>query len=204
MHNKCQTAKLPRERTPTTGQRPCTVTSDRTTVASLPASHKKLQNCSYLQNRCSQRGTAKVGSSGGNQPRGCDTKVPEGTLVSTRWNGPIVTASSKDQGRLPEGRPLPNDVITSQGTRGAACNESQANSPSSSSDLEGPSRESQTSLSDAVPTFLATSRTISCTSSGMSSRVTAGLEWVLSLAGSRSWSLMTTYNECEGEQTGIT
>ena len=46
------------------------------------------------------------------------------------------------------------------------------------------------------------SRTISCTSSGMTSRVSAGLEWVLSLSASRSWSLMTPYNKRKGEQTG--
>ena len=77
-----------------------------------------------------------------------------------------------------------------------------SHSPSSSSDLEGPYRGSQVSLSDPVPTFLATSRTISYTSSGMYSRISAGLEWVLSLLGSRSWSLMTSCNEREGEQTG--
>ena len=38
---------------------------------------------------------------------------------------PIVNASSRDQGRLPEGRPLPNDVITSQGPEGPHATQAQ-------------------------------------------------------------------------------
>ena len=71
---------------------------------------------------------------------------------------------------------------------------------------EGPSRSEDNDgeftgpLLDAVPLVLLLVLT-AC--SGMSSRISAGLEWVPSLADSSSWSLMTT-SECEGEQTGKT
>ena len=137
--------KLPGERTPTTGQRPCTVTSDRTTSGVT----KEPQNCLYTQNRCSQRGTARVSSSRGNQPGGCDTKFPGGKNAQCHSGGNTrihqvewYRSCGNNQGRLPEGRPLLNDVNTSTGPRGTACNEGPANSPSSSSDLEGPSRGS--------------------------------------------------------------
>ena len=166
-------------------------------MAPLPASHNKPQHCLYTQNRCSQRGTAGVGSSRGNQQGGCDTNT---RINQVEWYR-SSTLAVEIKVACRRGDPYQATSLLAKAQRDRM-QRRPSYSPSSSSDLEEPSRGSPTSLSDPVPTFLTTSRTISCTSSGMSSRVSAGLEWVLSLSGSRSWSLMTPCNEREGEQTG--